>query len=62
MERVTRINDVKIELGRCHDDELYALLSDIAKKRIDLDRAEQAVTETLQNRHYILDSPLEEVA
>lgn len=62
MERITRINDTKIELGRCTDEELYQIAGYITE-RVDQAEAEmQAVKEELQRRLEGSDAPLEMVA
>lgn len=51
-ERITRINDCKVELGRCTDDELYQMAQD-AIARVQVAELEVAqISEELRRRHH----------
>lgn len=61
-ERVTRINDCKVELGRCELNELYAMLGYIAIQKQRLESQEQEISEHVASRLAQTAAPLEEVA
>lgn len=61
-ERVSRINDTKVELGRCTDDELYSMAGYITERVSQAERELQAIKEELESRLEGFDAPLELVA
>lgn len=62
MERVQRINDCKVELGRCSDEELAQMAQDAMQRAELAEREVRLISEELHYRHRAVDMPLEEVA
>lgn len=61
-ERVTRINDTKVELKRCTEQELMTIAMEAMKRAEQAEREVQQVAEELQSRHLLATTPMEAVA